>query len=147
MDNIDKQLINKLQDGIAICESPFANLAAELGLKETEIVARINSLREQNIVSRFGPMYDIARMGGEFTLCALKVPENRLLEVERIVNAFPEVAHNYLREHQLNMWFVLATENVEETQITCEQISQETGLEVLQFPKLQEFFIELKLVA
>ena len=99
------------------------------------------------MLTRFGPMYDAERLGGAVTLCAMQVPEERFEEVAAIVNAFPEVAHNYERAHALNMWFVLATEPPEQIDATRRADRGRTGLAVLNLPKLEEYFLELKLAA
>ena len=92
-------------------------------------------------------MYNAEKLGGAVTLCAIAVPEDRFEEVTAIVNAHQEVAHNYARSHKLNMWFVLACENPDGIAATISKIEAETGLEVYDFPKQQEFFIGLKVEA
>ena len=147
MDEVDRQIINALQDGLALCEQPFAPLATELGVSEQAIVDRIEELLENRYLSRFGPLYNADRLGGALSLCALKAPGERFDEIATLVNAHPEVAHNYERDHVLNMWFVLATEHPEQISEVAEEIESETGCKVLQFPKLEEFFVGLKLEA
>ena len=147
MDEIDRRIINALQDGLALCEQPFAPLAVELGLSEQAIVDRIGELLEKRDLSRFGPLYNADRLGGALSLCALKAPCGRFDEIATLVNAHPEVAHNYERDHALNMWFVLATEHPEQISEVADEIASETGCNVLQFPKLEEFFVGLKLEA
>ncbi|MDA0225678.1 MAG: Lrp/AsnC family transcriptional regulator, partial [Proteobacteria bacterium] len=98
-------------------------------------------------LTRFGPMYDVERLGGAFSLCAISVPEVDFERVASLVNAHPEVAHNYAREHRLNMWFVLATGTREDIPRVLDAIRSETGLEVLDFPREAEYFIELRLRA
>jgi DNA-binding Lrp family transcriptional regulator len=80
-----------------------------LGFDEAEVLRRLDSLLERRVLTRFGPMFQIERAGGAFVLAAMRVPEADFERVAGQVNAFPEVAHNYRREHELNMWFVLAT--------------------------------------
>lgn len=147
MDDLDRGLINALQDGLPVCERPFAEVAARCGLAEQEVVDRLAALREAGILSRFGPMYDAVRLGGGLTLAAMAVPEERFDEVAGIVGNFPEVAHNYARDHALNMWFVLATETPERVGETIAEIEEATGLAVLDLPKEEEFFLSLRLEA
>lgn len=144
-EDLDRVLINKLQHGIPVIERPFATLAAELKITEDTIVSRIQALLESGKLSRFGPMFNVEKFGGIFVLAAMKVPQERWTEVNNIVNSYPEVAHNYEREHALNMWFVVATEKLEQNQAVIEDIQRRTGIEVLAFPKEKEFFLELKL--
>lgn len=147
VDALDRTLLNRLQDGIEPVSRPFAALSRELGVSEDDIVARIARLRESGLLTRFGPMFDAARMGGAYCLCAMIVPEERFADVTDAVNAFAEVAHNYRREHRFNMWFVLATETEAGVAATAQAIERATGLKVYLFPKEAEFFIELKVPA
>jgi DNA-binding Lrp family transcriptional regulator len=147
MDAIDRRLINALQDGFPIAERPFAEVGAELGLAEQEVIARIGRLLDEGLLSRFGPMYDAERLGGALTLAAMAVPAERFEEVAAIVNAMPEVAHNYERSHALNMWFVLATERPEQIPEVLRAIEAATGLPVLDLPKREEYFLALRLSA
>jgi len=147
MDDIDKTIINALQKGFPICESPYRLAAAELGIAEAELLQRLQILLDKGILTRFGPMYHAEQMGGALSLAALKVPEQRFQEVTDIVNAFPEVAHNYARNHVLNMWFVLATEHPEQVQSVIQAIEQQTGLTVYNMPKISEYYVGLQLEA
>jgi DNA-binding Lrp family transcriptional regulator len=134
-------LINRLQDGLPLVHAPFAAIARAAGISDAEVVDRIAHLREIGAITRFGPFIDAEAMGGAFCLCAMAVPPGRFGEVMTYVNAQEEVAHNYERQHPLNMWFVLACEKAEDIAETAGRIERETGLQVLRFPKLKEFFI------
>jgi DNA-binding Lrp family transcriptional regulator len=147
MDEIDRRLVNALQGGFPINERPFAAVAERLGLLEADVIMRLARLREDGVLSRFGPMYDAERLGGAVSLCAMQVPAERFEEVAAIVNGFPEVAHNYERAHALNMWFVLAVERPEAVAAAIARIEAAIGLPVLNLPKLEEYFLELKLSA
>jgi len=117
----------------------------QLGVSGDELLERLQRLLDTRVLTRFGPLVHIERMGGAFVLAALQVPEERYDEVANLVNALPEVAHNYRREHALNMWFVLGTETPAQCAAAIARIEAETGLPVLAFPKEREFFVELKL--
>lgn len=147
LDETDRALINALQGGFPLCDEPYRAVAEPLGLTESELIARLGSLLERNVLTRFGPMYQIERMGGAFVLAALKVPEDDYERIAAIVNGFAEVAHNYRREHALNMWFVLATETPDGMAEAIRKIEAATGLAVFAFPKEREYFIEMKLHA
>ena len=136
--------INRYQGGFPLAaERPFAEMADALGTQEDALLATIRSLVEDRQLSRFGPIYDASRLGGGQTLAALAVPEARFDEVAARVNALPAVAHNYRREHQLNMWFVVAAPRAGEVSATLAQIERETGLRVYNFPKQHEFYLGL----
>lgn len=143
-DAIDRAIINMLQDGFPIAERPFREAGAALGLDENALIERLGDLIAGGQLSRFGPMYNAERMGGAFCLAAMAVPAERFEDVASLVNAHPEVAHNYQRAHALNMWFVVGTERSEDIDTVLTKIKTETGLEVYAFPKLEEFFIGLR---
>lgn len=147
LDKLDRVIINRLQDGLPLEPAPFAVIAAEFGCTEAEVIARTRQLRSNGVLTRVGPFLDAAAMGGAFCLCAMAVPRSRFDEVAEIVNSYPEVAHNYEREHELSMWFVLATETPDAIAATAARIEQATGLPVLSFPKLEEFFIGFRAAA
>jgi DNA-binding Lrp family transcriptional regulator len=147
MDSRDKELINALHGGVPIEERPYAAIAERLAMTEEEVIGRLQTLLDDRTLTRFGPLYDVARLGGAFTLAAMVVPEGRFDEVAEIVNSFPEVAHNYAREHALNMWFVVGAERPERIAEVLSQIKDRTSLEVLNMPKEEEYFLELRLTA
>lgn len=147
MDDIDKTIINCLQQGFPICGSPYRQVAEQLGITETDLLNRLQAMLADGVLSRFGPMYHAEQMGGALTLAALKAPGARFDEVAEIVNAFPEVAHNYARNHALNMWFVLATEKPEQVQNVIAEIEKKTGLIVYNMPKISEYYVGLQLEA
>ena len=144
LDQHDKDIINALQGGFPICERPYLEAAKSLGLSEDDLIKRIEALLNSGALSRFGPLINAERMGGGLTLGALAVAENDFDRVAEIVNAYSQVAHNYEREHEYNMWFVIATETPEQVEQTIKKIEIETGLQVLNVPKLEEFFIGLR---
>ena len=144
MDDTDRRIVNALQGGFPVCERPFARAAAGLGLTEDGLISRIARMLEAGALTRFGPMYNADRLGGAFTLCAMAVPAADFERVAAIVNAYPEVAHNYEREHRLNMWFVLAAARAERITEVAREIEGRTGCAVLRLPKLDEYFVELK---
>lgn len=144
---LERTLINRLQDDLPLVPHPFQELAHELGLSEEEVAAHIRTLRDDGLLTRFGPFFDAEALGGAFCLCAMAVPPERFEDVLTKVNAYPEVAHNYERDHKLNMWFVLATESQAAISATAEAIERDTGLPVLLFPKEREFFIGFRVNA
>ncbi len=146
-DKIDKIIINELQGGFPLSERPYEEVAGRLGLEESELIFRIKRLVEEGILSRFGPMYNADRMGGAFCLCAMAVPEIDQEEVICIVNSYPETAHNYERQHELNIWFVLASDSKERIDEVIKEIETVSRYQVFPFPKQEEFFIGLRVEA
>ena len=147
MDDVDRGIVNALQGGFPVCDEPFAAVAEPLGISAEELIGRLRNLLDEGVLTRFGPQFQVERMGGRFVLAALSVPVADFDRVAVQVNAFPEVAHNYRREHRLNMWFVLATESPEQVAEIAQRIEAATGLPVYLFPKEREYFVELRLVA
>ncbi len=147
LDPVDRQILARLQGDFPICERPYAEAAAQLGIAEDELLQRLECLLADKVLTRFGPMFQVEAMGGAFVLAALAAPEDRYDEVTALVNALPQVAHNYRREHTLNMWFVLATETPDGIAEAIVRIERDTGLPVYAFPKEREFFVEMKLEA
>jgi len=147
MDATDKAIINGLQGGLPICEHPYQVIAIQFNISEAELISRLENLLTQKVLSRFGPMFQIERMGGAFTLAAMQVPESDFERVTTIVNSLPEVAHNYQRDHAFNMWFVLATEIPEDIDKVIANIETATGYPVYNMPKEKEFFVGAKFTA
>ncbi len=146
-DATDRRIINALQGDFPLEPEPYRQVAVALGIAEGELLRRLDALLERRVLTRFGPMFQIERAGGAFVLAAMKVPEADFERVTAQVNAFPEVAHNYRREHALNMWFVLATATPEGIAATVAAIEAATALPVFAFPKEREYFVEMKLHA
>ncbi|MCW3149789.1 Lrp/AsnC family transcriptional regulator [Stutzerimonas stutzeri] len=143
MDDFDRQLINRLQHGLPLVRRPWEALAKELGSTSEALRARVQALLDDGTLTRFGPMFDIERLGGAFTLAALAVPEARFDEVAALLEAMPEVAHNYRREHAWNMWFVLGCATPQGIAETIARIEAQTGLSVLNLPKEETYHVGL----
>ena len=147
MDEVDRAIVNGLQQGFPVCRRPFLAAATDLGIHEADLIERLAALLADGVLTRFGPLFQVERMGGVFMLAAMAVPQARFDEVAAMVNALPEVAHNYQRDHVLNMWFVLAAASSSAITAAIESIEAATSLEVITFPKEREYFVELKLTA
>lgn len=140
---VERAIINRLQHGLPLTASPYRDVAEELGITEQALLAHLQHLLANKTLTRFGPMFHAGEMGGGLTLAAMRIPEADFDRVTEQVNSFDEVAHNYRREHELNMWFVLATETPEGVAETIERIETLTGYPVYNMPKEQEFHVHL----
>lgn len=147
MDEIDRRIVNALQGGFPLCPRPYEAAAKALGIGEGDLLSRLERLLREKILTRFGPMFDVERLGGAFTLCAMSVPAADFERVAALVNAHAEVAHNYERAHRFNLWFVLACRAPAETRRVIEAIAQETGYPVVDLPREAEYFVGMRLVA
>lgn len=144
MDRIDRDIINALQGGFPVCDRPFQVAAEQLGIEEADLISRIDRLRGEKVLTRFGPLYHAERLGGGLTLAAMRVPQQQFDHVADIVNSFPEVAHNYQRDHDFNMWFVVATDTPERIKEVLHEIEELSGYPVFDMPKEHEFFVGLR---
>lgn len=143
LDEFDRRLLNRVQHGLPLVRHPWQALSVELDASEDRIRQRLQELLDDGTLTRFGPMFDIEQLGGAFTLAAMRVPKARFEEVTEQLNNIPAVAHNYQREHDYNMWFVLATATPEGITETIEQIEKLTGLTVLNLPKEKTYHVGL----
>ncbi len=144
---LEKQLLNNYQQGMPLVSEPYAEIAKELNLKgfavtEQEVIDCLSQLQDKGLISRIGPVFKPKSVGGS-TLAALSVPPERMDEVAEIVNSFEQVNHNYEREHQYNLWFVVATGSQNEVFQVLAEIEQQTGLKVLNLPMEQDYHIDL----
>ena len=143
MRELEREFLNRYQGGFPLEEQPFVRVAAELGTDADSLIESIGRMLDDGLLSRFGPLYDASGMGGSLTLAAMSVPAQRFDEIAELVNRMPEVAHNYQREHALNMWFVVAAETPQLLQDTLDRIASTSNLTVYNFPKLQTFYLGL----
>lgn len=141
LDPLARAFINRYQGGFPLEARPFRTAAKVLGTDESTLIGTVRDLLHTRVLSRFGPLYDAERLGGRFTLAAMAVPDDDFEQVTAQLGGLPEVAHNYRRDHTLNMWFVLATPSEQGLQETIGRIQTLTGLEVLDFPKLAEYHL------
>lgn len=141
--NTERAIINRLQNGLPLTATPYLDVARELGIGEQELLDHLKAMLADGTLTRFGPMFHAGEMGGGLTLAAMRIPAEDFDRVTEQVNSFEEVAHNYRREHDLNMWFVLATETPDGIAETIERIETLTGYPVYNMPKEQEFHVHL----
>ena len=144
MNEVDRNIINQMQEDFPVCAEPFAALAEQLNIEENELLQRVQFLLDDGTLSRFGPLYNIEKLGGIYCLVAMCIPEHDLEKVINIINDFPEVAHNYERTHELNVWFVLATETETQLEKLLEDIERQTTYPTYKMPKLDEYYVGLK---
>lgn len=147
MDEIDSRLVTQLQRGFPVTERPYLEVAAQFGITEDELITRLGKLLDEGILTRFGPLYQAERLGGAYSLAAMQVPESDYGRIVELVNAYPEVAHNYRREHAFNIWFVVAAASAADVKRVLYSIERDGSYPVFEFPKLREYFVNLDLPA
>ena len=142
LDALDLRLLDDFQRAFPLCERPFAAIAERLGCEAGEVTARLEALERRSVVSRVGPVFAPGRIGAS-TLAAMAAPPERIESVAGCVNRFPAVNHNYEREHELNLWFVVAAPSARERDETLAAIGLRTGLEVLDLRLERAYHIDL----
>ena len=139
---LEKRILNDYQHDLPLSSTPFADIAADLGVSENEVLQTIERLQSSGVISRVGPVFRPNRVGVS-TLAAMAIPEANLECVARIVSGFPEVNHNYEREHEFNLWFVVTAASEEHLAIVLHEIEQHTGYPLMSLPMLEDYFIDL----
>ena len=139
---LEKRLLDNFQHDLPLSPTPFADIALELGVREDEILNTIDNLQKDGVISRVGPVFRPNRVGVS-TLAAMSLPKHELECVARIISAFPEVNHNYEREHDFNLWFVVTASSEEHLAIVLHEIEQHAGYPLMSLPMLEDYFIDL----
>ncbi|WP_027005011.1 Lrp/AsnC family transcriptional regulator [Conexibacter woesei] len=148
LDEFDKSLLNQMQGSFPIVPKPYAEVATALGVEEDVVLKRVAELVQQRIIRQVTPIYDTRALGYQSMLVAAKVDPEHPWRPAKIINEHPGVSHNYLRNHEFNMWFTVATEPDSPLGLegTLEVLKQETGAEsVRQLPTLKLFKIRMDL--
>ena len=139
---LDRRLLNDFQQDFPLSPTPYADMARNLGVTEEEVLARLEALKSAGAVSRVGAVVRPNTVGVS-TLAAMAVPPEQLEAVAAVVNGYTEVNHNYEREHRLNLWFVATTPDTTRLQSVLDEIAGRTGYEVLSFPLVEDYHIDL----
>ncbi len=140
--DIERRLLNDWQQHFPLSSTPYADIARELGVNEEEVLQTLTRLQAQGSISRIGAVLRPNTVGVS-TLAAMAVPNAELETVAALVSAYPEVNHNYEREHTLNLWFVVTAPDNARLQQVLNEISTRSGYAVLPFPLLEDYHIDL----
>lgn len=128
MDEIDKKILNILQKEFPLEERPYLIVAQRLGIGEDNVLSRVQRLKDEGVIRRIGAVFDGAKLGRVSTLCAARVPEEKVGSFVEAVNAFRGVTHNYRRGHEYNVWFTASAENEEALSEFLQSVKDKTGL-------------------
>ena len=144
-DQLDKELLNFLQEGLPLESRPFLDIADKLDITEEEVIQRVQQLKSEKIIRRLGGIWDSRKLGFTSTLVALKVNPHYLEKVASQVNLYSGVTHNYQREHSYNLWFTLAAENTQQMNRILNEIGDLEGVEnLIKLPAIKQFKVEVK---
>jgi len=144
MDQTDRKILNEIQSDFPISQRPYQELGERLGLTEDEVMARVGRLKEKGIIRRIGGNFHSSRLNFVSTLCAAKVPEDKIDTFVEAVNRHPGVTHNYLRNNPYNIWFTFIAEDMDIIENALKEIGEETGIEeILNLPAKQMYKIKV----
>ena len=144
MDIWDRNILNEIQSDFPLVPRPYQELGKRLGLSEDEVLTRVRKLKDRGIIRRIGGNFHSDRLNFTSTLCAAKVPEDRLDLFVETVNAYAGVTHNYLRNHTYNVWFTFIAEDMDFIQSALARIAEESGVEeILNLPAVRVFKIKV----
>jgi len=139
---LERRLLNEFQRDFPLTSRPYAELARRLDSDEETVLAALAGLQRQGLIARVGAVVAPHRTGWS-TLATMAVPDDRLDEVAALVSGLAEVNHNYEREHDLNLWFVVAGWDQAQVQSVLDTIAAETGLTVLDLPLIEAYRLDL----
>jgi DNA-binding Lrp family transcriptional regulator len=138
----DIKLINRVQRNFPLCKDPFATIAKELKLDKNWVINRLNELKDNNIISRFGSVA-IRKKDSFSTLAALKVPPERVKDIAHLVSTYDEVTHNYLREHEFNLWFVVQSSSAKKLDAALDDLRLHMDFPMLNLPILESYHSDM----
>ncbi len=142
IDEIDKRIINSIQSSFPIVSRPYKKIATDLDLSEDEVIRRIRHLKDNGYIRRIGGNFGPGKLGFCSTLCAAVVPDDKLELFTETVNEYSGVTHNYMREHEYNIWFTFIAPSSEDIEKSLEEISKKTGVKnILNLPATDIFKI------
>lgn len=142
LDNTDKQLINLYQRNLPVCERPFQEMAQQLDIPESEVIDRLQSLQNHQVISRVGPVFEHHRAGASI-LAAVAAPTEQLDLVAARINRAPGVNHNYSREHTYNLWFVMTAPDEDTLDERLDELEHQLRLPMLRLPMVRQYHIDL----
>ncbi len=143
LDDTDKAIINRIQSEFPITSRPFLTVAEELDLTEKEVLARVARLKKEGIIRRIGGNFVPGKLGFVSTLCAARVPADKIERFAAVVNRYPGVTHNYQRDNHYNVWFTFISPSMVEIEANLKKITTETGVnDILNLPATRVFKIK-----
>lgn len=143
MDAKDRKILSIIQSGFPLESSPYAIIGKEVGLTAEEVLGRVRALRERGVIRRMGANFQSAKLGFRSTLCAAKVPQEKIDEFSQELNQHVEVTHNYLRNHEYNIWFTCIASSWDAVCSLLDGVTAKTGIPILNLPATKLFKIKV----
>ncbi len=144
MHDTDKNILNEIQSDFPITPRPFQELGRRLNLSENEVIEAIRRLRDEGIIRRIGGNFHSNKLNFTSTLCTAKVPEEKIDDFVEVVNSYPGVTHNYLRNNDYNIWFTFIAKDMGYIERALKEISEVTGVpEIRNLPAVRTFKIKV----
>ena len=143
MDNTDRAILNRIQSDFPITSRPFLSIANDLGFSENEVLKRVARLKKRGIIRRIGGNFVPEKLGFISTLCAAKVPNNKIDRFTKVVNQYTGVTHNYERDNKYNIWFTFIAPSMDEIEKNLQQIAKDTGVrDIINLPSTKVYKIK-----
>ncbi|MBL7224940.1 MAG: AsnC family transcriptional regulator [Desulfobacteraceae bacterium] len=144
MNKTDRKILNEIQSDFPISSRPYYDLGRRLNLTEDEVIEAVGRMKDEGIIRRIGGNFHSARLNFVSTLCAAKVPEDKIDMFVEVVNDYPGVTHNYLRKNAYNIWFTFIAEEMSHIDDALREIAEKTGVtEILNLPAEKMFKIKV----
>jgi len=144
LDDLDRAILNEIQSNFPLTPRPYAEMGRRVGAGEEEVLARVQALHDAGVIRRIGANFTSRKLGYTSTLCAARVPSEKLEGFAEVVNHYPEVTHNYVRQHRYNVWFTLIAESPERLAEILKEIREASGVsEILSLPAKEIFKIRV----
>ncbi|HOE16512.1 MAG TPA: Lrp/AsnC family transcriptional regulator [Syntrophorhabdaceae bacterium] len=142
MDEIDKKILNLIQEEFPLSERPFEDIGKKTGISGREALKRVKELKEKGIIRRIGPILERKKLGYTSVLCGVHVDDSAIVEVAREISALAGVTHNYEREGELNLWFTITKKTIGEIDSALADLERAHGLRIYRFPEKRTFKIK-----
>lgn len=144
LDSVDRKILQAVQSDFPLVPRPYLHIAEKAGVSEKEVIERIRRMQEKGIIRRLGGLFDSRKLGYTGTLCAMRVPPEDIERVASIINEYHGVTHNYLRNHQYNVWFTLLAESEAKMNSLLDEIQKRTGItDILNLPAVNVFKVRV----
>jgi DNA-binding Lrp family transcriptional regulator len=144
LEDLDRAILNEIQSHFPLVDRPYEEMRKRLGVSEEEVLARVQAMHDAGVIRRIGANFTSRKLGYTSTLCAARVPPEKLEQFAAVVNRYPGVTHNYLRKHRYNVWFTLIAESTRRLAEILEEIKKASGVEeILSLPAREIFKIKV----